>query len=277
MKRILLISLIFFAFAEAKLTAQDFTGVATYKSRRAVDIKMGGNMSDEMKKQMEEQMKKQFEKEFTLTFNASESLYTENEKLDAPSMPSSNGMVIKVIESRDVLYKNTRLGTFVNQQDLMGKQFLVQDSLSNDKWTLEKETKNIGDYLCYKATMEKTYTTMEFNSEDEDSDGLKEIEKTKTITVWYTPQIPVNNGPSTYYGLPGLILEVQDDKLSLLCSSVVLNPKEKPEIIAPDKGKKVSEDEFKKIQKEKMEEMTARMKSNRKSGNGESIEIRIGG
>ncbi|MAZ27916.1 MAG: GLPGLI family protein [Cytophagaceae bacterium] len=276
MRRVLCIVLVCFAFAEAKLHAQDFYGIATYKSRRAVDLKMSGNMSDDMKEQMEEQLKKQFEKEYTLAFTATESLYTENEKLETPSMPASNGVVIKVSQSKDILYKNTRQKKYTRQEDLMGKVFLIQDSLLVPAWTLEKETKNIGDYLCYKATMEKTYTDMEFTTEDEGA-GIKKVEKTKTITVWYTPQIPVNNGPSNYFGLPGLILEVQDGDLSLLCSSVILNPNEKPAIEAPTKGKEIGEEEFKQVQKQKMEEMTERMISNRKSGDGHSIQIKIGG
>jgi GLPGLI family protein len=28
-------------------------------------------------------------------------------------------------------------------------------------------------------------------------------------TAWYTPQIPVSNGPRNYHGLPGLIMEVK--------------------------------------------------------------------
>jgi GLPGLI family protein len=54
-----------------------------------------------------------------------------------------------------------------------------------------------------------------------------EMPKDVTITAWYTPEIPVNQGPENYWGLPGLILEINDGKTVILCSKIVLNPKEK--------------------------------------------------
>jgi GLPGLI family protein len=40
-----------------------------------------------------------------------------------------------------------------------------------------------------------------------------EMPKDVTITAWYTPEIPVNQGPENYWGLPGLILEINDVRL----------------------------------------------------------------
>ena len=86
---------------------------------------------------------------------------------------------------------------------------------------------------------------------------LDEIEMPKeiTITAWYTPEIPVSQGPEGYWGLPGLILEVNDGKTTILCSKIVLNPKEKAEIKAPDNGKIVSQKEYDEIVIKKMDEM----------------------
>jgi GLPGLI family protein len=44
-----------------------------------------------------------------------------------------------------------------------------------------------------------------------------------TITAWYTPEIPVNQGPENYWELPSLILEINDGKTVVLCSKIVLN------------------------------------------------------
>jgi GLPGLI family protein len=51
-----------------------------------------------------------------------------------------------------------------------------------------------------------------------------------------------------------LILEVSDGKTVILCSKIVINPKEKKEIKAPKKGKLVTQSEYDKIVAEKMEE-----------------------
>ena len=82
-----------------------------------------------------------------------------------------------------------------------------------------------------------------------------EMPKEIVITAWYSPEIPVNQGPENYWGLPGLILEVNDGKTSILCSKIVMNTKEKVEIKAPSKGKEVTQKEYDEIVKNKMEEM----------------------
>lgn len=82
-----------------------------------------------------------------------------------------------------------------------------------------------------------------------------EIPKEIEVTAWYTMQIPVNNGPGEFWGLPGLILEVSSGKTTLLCSKIVMNPVEKNEIKIPTKGKEVTRKEYNDIVKKKMEEM----------------------
>ncbi|MEZ4876468.1 MAG: GLPGLI family protein [Flavobacterium sp.] len=86
---------------------------------------------------------------------------------------------------------------------------------------------------------------------------LDEIDLPKeiTITAWYTPEIPVSQGPEGYWGLPGLILEINDGKTVTLCSKIVLNAKEKAEIKAPKNGKVVSQKEYDETVISKMEEM----------------------
>ncbi|MBL4664220.1 MAG: GLPGLI family protein [Flavobacteriaceae bacterium] len=102
--------------------------------------------------------------------------------------------------------------------------------------------------------------------------------ETVTVTAWYTPQIPVKNGPSQYNGLPGLILELNDGDLTILCSKVVLNPKSGLDIKEPKGGKVVTQEKFDQIMEKKMQEMEEQFKSDgRRGGDGSSFEIRIGG
>src|SRR5690606_30717868 len=103
------------------------------------------------------------------------------------------------------------------------------------------------------------------------------VEEIQTVTAWYTPQIPVSNGPSTYWGLPGLILEVNDGSETLLCTKIVLNNKEAIKIDEPKKGKKVSQEEYDKIVKEKTDEMKERYQNSGRKGDGNSFQIKIGG
>lgn len=258
--RTLIITTLFLVFAFAKAYSQQLSGVATYQSQRSFDFKLeeGKNgMSADIQKQLQAQMKKQFQKEYTLIFKGAESTYQQEESL-APPMPASNGITLSVSVSgaNGITYHNTSEQRLVKESEIMGKQFLIKDSLSKPKWTLEKEIKNIGIYTCFKATISQEYQQPSFNEET----GEKEdsITKIKTITAWYTLDIPVNHGPDEYWGLPGLILEVSDGKFSLMCTKVVLNPKREVQIVFPEKGKEVTKEEFNKIHEEKMDEMMER-------------------
>jgi len=251
------------------IVAQDFQGVATYKSHRKFDIKMGENNHDSaMQKQLQEQLRKQFQKEYTLTFNKHESIYKQNEKLDAPS-PSSSGIQIRITGGSDIMYKNNKEHRYTNKTEMFGKLFLMKDNLSPKKWELINETKNIGDYICYKAIFKEEVTSQIFNDKSE----MEEVTKEIITTAWYTPKIPVNNGPENFNGLPGLILEINDGKLTLICSKIVLNPKEKIEIKEPKKGKVVSQKKFDEIMEKKTKEMMDRVHS--RKGKGESIMIKM--
>ena len=269
------ISIILIAlFISSTITAQDFQGIATYKSHRKVDLKMGGEeMSNEMKERLQEQIRKQFQQEYTLTFNKNESIYKQNEKLETPAPAQSGGMVVQIQQGSDIMYKNIKENRYSNKAEVFGKQFLIKDSLSNRKWELVNETKNIGKYTCYKATFTEEVEEQTLNEKNE----ITSVASERTSSVWYTPQIPVNNGPEEFHGLPGLILEVNDGDLTLVCSKIVINPEEEVRIVEPTKGKVVTQTEFDEIMDKKTEEMMENFKSRNAHEEGERRMIRIGG
>jgi GLPGLI family protein len=79
--------------------------------------------------------------------------------------------------------------------------------------------------------------------------------KLTPIEAWYTLQIPVKHGPAEFWGLPGLILEVSAGNTTILCSEIIVNPKDRALIAAPDKGKEITKIEYRSIIIEKMTEM----------------------
>ena len=265
------------------LTAQNFQGKATYKTSRKMDINFGGDrgssMSEEQKAQMNARLMKQFQKTFVLTFDKNSSVYKENKSLNEPVVRPAGGpnVMVQVVGGgggNDVYYKNTKENRFVNKTEIMGKLFLIKDELPKYKWELTNETKNIGVYTCYKAT----YTRQEDRTSMtiEDGETKEKTEKVDVVTTaWYTPDIPVSNGPRGFNGLPGLILEVKEGRETIICSEIVLNPKEKIEIQEPKKGKKVTQVEYEKIMDKKTKEMMEKFKSRRRDGR--NVEIRIGG
>ena len=255
--------------------AQEFQGEAHYFSKTTVDMdNFGGRqMSEEMKKQIAERMKSMFEKSFVLTFNKEESIYKEEEVLEAPGEGRGRGFRMMGAFSAGPQYKNVKDNLMLEENEFFGRQFLIKDELSQLEWKLEGETKQIGQYLCMKATAVKKLDGMDFTSfrrrgrnneaEETKKDSTNtakvtdeiEIPKEIVVTAWYTPQIPVNQGPGEYWGLPGLILEVNADRTTILCSKIVINPKGEAVISRPEKGKEVTRKEYNEIVKKKTEEM----------------------
>jgi len=248
-----------------KLNAQQFSGIATYKSHRKMDLKLDDekqtSINDDLKKQIHEQLKKQFQKTYFLSFNREESIYKEEEVLAAPA-PSSGGISITVSNGSDIRYKNIKEQRYVNANEIYGKAFLIKDSIKPINWKLVNETKNIGNYTCFKAEFSETYTAKTISSEGK----VEEVEKERTTTAWYTPQIPLSHGPEDFQGLPGLILEINDGELTLVCSKIILNPEKEIEIKEPKKGKEVNQEEYDAIIQKKMEEQMERFRGSGRDG-----------
>jgi len=262
--------------------AQDFQGIATYKSHRKMDIKLDSSqMNSDMHKRMMDMMKKQFEKTYNLTFNKEESLFKEEEQLEAPQ-PQGMMVVMAGTGGSDVMYKNTKEKRYTNQNESFSKLFLIQDKLENIDWKLGSETKNIGEYTAYKATFTREVEVRESGISINGDKDLNEEAEPKmeeiTITAWYTPEVPVSAGPRNYHGLPGLILEIDDGRGgTLICSKVVLNPEKPIEIKEPKKGQKINQEKYDAIMEKKMEEMNKRSRNSRERSDGNSFKIRIGG
>ena len=255
--------------------AQNFQGKAYYFSKTSADMDGWGGrkMSEDQKKQIAERMRSMFEKTYILNFDREASTYKEEEVLEAPGGQIGFRRWGSSL-SQGMQYKNIKSQQFLQDQEFFGKQFLITDSLAKLDWKLGTETKQIGQYLCMKATAIKTDDAFDWRSmrrkpkskELKDTEVKKdstvtsvseeiELPKEIEITAWYTPQIPVSQGPGDFWGLPGLILEVNTDKTTILCSKIILNPQDKVAIEAPEKGDVVSRKEYNETVKKKMEEM----------------------
>ena len=256
-------------------SAQNFQGKAYYFSKTSVDMDSWGGrkMSEDQKKQIADRMRSMFEKTYILNFDREASTYKEEEVLEAPGGQGGFGKWGSSF-SAGMQYKNIKSQQYLQDQEFFGKQFLITDSLSKLDWKLGTETKQIGQYLCMKATAIKTVDEFDWRSmrrkpkskevkegevqKDSTATSVSEdieIPKQIEVTAWYTPQIPVSQGPGDFWGLPGLILEVNTDKTTILCSKIIMNPQQKVQIKAPEKGDVVSRQEYNETVKKKMEEM----------------------
>ncbi len=251
--------------------AQEFKGKADYFSKRIVKEKVEVNkalgekqMDPETEKAFQEAMKRASEKQYSLSFTKSECLYEEVEQLEKPEAQATGGVTFKIAFSGEgKKYLNLKENKSITEDEIFGKEFLIVESLEKPNWKLVNETKKIGEYNCFKAelliqvTEKQKEEYKEFLKKEETKPSLFKMEepKDKTIVGWYTPEIPVSFGPNNYWGLPGLILEINEEENIILCSKVALNTKEKAKIKVPNTGDKVTQKQFDEIQKKKMDSM----------------------
>ena len=146
-KFIFLSFLILFSF---KPNVQEFQGQAIYFSKSTMELgSWGARMSEAQKKQVQARLKNRLEKTYVLNFNKVESVFNEEDKLDAMSGATDSwGKNFAQGEQ----YKNIKENALVQSQEFYGKQFLVKDKLQVIEWKMGTESKQIGQYMCFKAT-----------------------------------------------------------------------------------------------------------------------------
>ncbi len=173
-----------------------------------------------------------------LVFTGKESLYKPVEEEPEEDM-SNSGMVLRINRPIVEIYSNLKTGQKIASREFLGKQYLIEDSIRNTPWQLSDQTKQIQGITCKKATY--------YNAE-----------RKRTFTAWYAENIYLSSGPDGYGGLPGLILELDANNGEMLATATKIElrklTKDEP-VKAPVKGKKISENEFKKLQEEHMREM----------------------
>ena len=237
------------------LSAQAQTeGSITYTDTRKLTLNFGGDMPEEMLAQIPKERSVTRE----LLFTESAALYRNAPKSDdTPQNISHSGgdveVEIKMVEPENVVYRDLTNANMVEQREWMGQRFLVMGK-AEQAWKVTTEQKMVQGYPCLKATT---------------------VVDSTEVVAWFTAQIPVSIGPANYGGLPGAILEVNEDdgQRVLTASAIKLGPVEE-EFKRPRGGKKMSREEFQEFQEEKIAEMR---EMNGGQGGGGVFIIREGG
>ncbi len=262
-QRTLIIILLLSTFIH--ISAQEFQGIAIYKTSSKITMTMDSTkVSGNDQKELNAMIRKSMQKEYELRFNKNESLYKEIESLKNDG--DSQGIEVIGLRSgtEGGVYKNSKTKRLVETRDLFGKLFLVKDSLENFHWKLEDETKQVANYTCHKAISVKKRTQKVTVLDENGKEKEEEKEFTTTLVAWYTTQVPISTGPASYWGLPGLILEMDNGRLSMICSKIILNPQKEVVIKEPTKGKVVSSEEYDSRFMEKVNEMKEMYSDKRK-------------
>ena len=144
--------------------------------------------------------------EFQLTFNKQQSHFIQNTKLNFESEKDKKlSAVARALQASNETHTDFETS---RQIITMSDGTLIEEKLDKQDWQIGTDSKMIGAYLCYKATL-----TIPFINRYGES-------KTKEVVCWFAPSLPYSFGPKSYYGLPGLILELTESQKTCVASKI---------------------------------------------------------
>ena len=130
------------------------------------------------------------------------------------------------------VYKNLADMRVTELKDLLARTYSITHPLPRYKWNVGTESKEIMGLQAYKATIGDS------------------------ITAWFCPTIPVQDGPGLYCGLPGLILDLEDAQTVYSCTAI--NTNSTREVGKPKRAKKMTEEEFVSLRRRTIENLKQR-------------------
>jgi GLPGLI family protein len=167
---------------------------------------------------------------FTLNFNEKEAYFFVNPSLDL--FYQSKDDFCDLLGVQTGCYSSQSTNEF-RRIKFFKKTKYIQNYEQKADWELTNESKTINGYICYKAT------TIQYNGVWDDNPKF-------ITTAWYCPAIPVQYGPNGYYGLPGLILEIQTNTTTIFAQKIALNLKNEVKINKVNEGTYITDEEIRK-------------------------------
>ena len=229
---ILLIGLI-----SAGACAQNTSIVVEYKvnTQKKVENEKLKSLSPEILAAVKSQIAKMGTENKNLIINGSASKYLSTQEINDMDNNTSGVRVItmKSGASGEEIYKNTDSKQLIKQSAISDKKFIIESPLELINWTITSKTKTLG-----------SYTVQEENA----------VIGGQETTAWFTKSIKSNQGPDQYWGLPGLILEVESPGKHIVAQKVSVSAKSLA-VEIPKQGKKISQEEFNKLTEQKRKQL----------------------
>ena len=198
---------------------------------------------------VEEQMKQELANgifiDYVLKTNGTESTYQIIEQVN--NAQTQGGMIAQQMRSFDkgVTYKNIPENFYMKPVDFPGASYMIKDTLTDLKWNITRENEDIAGFDTRKAVGEFTF-----------NDSIA------PVTAWFTPKIAIKDGPSSFWGLPGIILkanfEVNGANMTITAKEINVR-EEEINIKKPTGGKEVTQKEFEVAMREMQEQFKQMM------------------
>jgi GLPGLI family protein len=105
----------------------------------------------------------------------------------------------KTIHFKDYKSNTYRFESSRKNRYLDTENTSIIDKIPSYDWVLSKDTLIVTGYICKKATTDRTL-----------------FGRRQHITAWYCDEIPINDGPMAFNGLPGLILQIEIGEMNVI-------------------------------------------------------------
>lgn len=230
-----LFSFILFSLLGLSLSAQVTQGVITYEVR--IDAH---RMIPEDRPEMKTMIPQFRTDNYHLFFTSTESLYKTVEEAMPPGSGAGRGggMRMMMRGPRAETYINRELRERIVARDLLGKNYLIVDTLGIEPWKFGNEQMEIAGYMCMMAWYTDTVNKQE-------------------ITAWFTPHLPPFMGPDKFTTLPGTVLavDINNGEQVWVARQIEERQLTTSELRKPSRGEKLSSQEFEKLLEEQRQRM----------------------
>jgi len=225
------------AFSTSPLKAQTMEGTIRYL-RTQNWAKMMSSVDYLSKNQRDRMMymwgtRSEWKSFVLLHFNTVESKYEDSEE---EAEPGNEGWSNR--KETFFMKRNFRDHTLYDGITMLGKTYLVHDSIVPPVWKILNDMKEVSGHICMNASLNDT------------------IRKQNTI-AWFALDMPVSTGPERFIGLPGIILEVDVNNGALIMTADKIDLKPlTSELSVPQKikGKKINMPEYSRLIEKQIKE-----------------------
>lgn len=234
MKRILLLMGVLVMLTAAQIVfGQQTEGMVTYE----VKVNMHRRIPPE-RAGMKDMIPEFNVMQYQLFFNTIESLYKPVIEDEEPFEHEGGPGRVRFRRPNEEVYFNSEQSKRIALQEMMGKKYLIEDSMKVAPWKLGTETKALLGRTCKQASY--------YNEE-----------RKQNIVAWYTDQLRPLLGPESFNSLPGAVLQVDinDGERIITATQIEQRPLKKNEIKVPSGGQSITQQEFKKLEDAQMERM----------------------
>ncbi|NCT16444.1 MAG: GLPGLI family protein [Flavobacteriales bacterium] len=189
-----------------------------------------------------------------LIINKKESVFKWG-KIMAVKEPDDSDFVINLNENDSIgtiNYINLETDSILSREPWIHSEvYILKEKIPKIAWALTSESKTIGEFNCLKAI------------------GLF---RGRAYTAWYTLDIPVSMGPWKLQGLPGLIVQSEDEGKQIIFKIISITHIKMSEALKPNvNGTVISLEEYKIQQKSLVKDLFEKMST--KLPRGATIKI----